>query len=272
MIDYLKKFRLDGKIAFVFGGLGLIGREVSIAYAMAGAKTFVLDLDSEKGHSFEMEMNKKGYSVNFKMFDCADIINIEKNFSLLIKGDNVPNIFINCSYPRTLDWGNSSFKKVTLESYSKNVEIQMNSYAWLARLAAEAMVKGAKNGTIIQIGSTYGTVGQDLTIYEGTDMHENMTYAAIKGGIINLTRLMASYYGQYNIRINTLCPGGLEGHVAGNSDKQNQVFVKQYSQKTPLKRLGRGEEVASTALFLASDAASYITGATVMVDGGWTAI
>jgi len=137
---------------------------------------------------------------------------------------------------------------------------------------AEAMTERGTSGSIIQLGSTYGIVGQDLTVYEGTKMHENMTYAAIKGGITNLTRLMASYYGQYNIRINTLCPGGLEGHVAGKSNTQNQIFVEQYSKKTPLKRLGRAEEVASTALFLASDAASYITGATIMVDGGWTAV
>ena len=133
------------------------------------------------------------------------------------------------------------------------------------------MAKKGNGGSIVQLGSTYGIVGQDLTVYEGTEMHENMTYAAIKGGIAGLTRLMASYYGKYNIRINTLCPGGLKGHTS-KSSTQNPVFVKQYSSKAPLKRLGRSEEIASTALFLASDGASYITGATIMVDGGWTAI
>jgi NAD(P)-dependent dehydrogenase (short-subunit alcohol dehydrogenase family) len=103
-------------------------------------------------------------------------------------------------------------------------------------------------------------------------MHENMTYAAIKGGITNLSRQMASYYGQFKIRVNILCPGGLEGHMAGKSDTQTPVFVEQYSNKTPLKRLAQAKEVASVALFLASDAASYMTGATVMVDGGWTAV
>jgi NAD(P)-dependent dehydrogenase (short-subunit alcohol dehydrogenase family) len=272
MIDYLKKFHLNGKTAFVVGGLGLIGREVSTAFAVAGARTVILDLDSEKGELFEKEMRKKGYNINFRSFDCADMNNIENSFSILLKNNKVPDVFINCSYPKTADWGQSSFKDITLESLNRNVEIQMNSYAWLARLVAEAMVKCAKNGSIIQLGSTYGIVGQDLTVYEGTEMQENMTYAAIKGGITGLTRLMASYYGQYNIRINTLCPGGLKGHVAGKSDTQDPVFIKQYSKKTPLKRLGHPEEVASTALFLASEASSYITGATIMVDGGWTCI
>ena len=152
------------------------------------------------------------------------------------------------------------------------MDIHLNSYAWLGRLAAEAMVKKGNDGSIIQLGSTYGIVGQDLTIYQGTDMHENMTYAAIKGGITNLTRQMAAYYGKFNIRVNTLCPGGLKGHIAGKRDKQNPVFVKQYSKKTPLNRLGLPEEIASTALFLASDASSYITGSTFMVDGGWISV
>ena len=272
MIDYLKKFRLDKKKAFVIGGVGLIGREVSTAFAMAGAKTIVLDLDSERGHSFEMELNKKGYNVSFMTFDCADMDQIDNNFSELIEKTGCPDVFINCSYPRTADWVKSSFQDITLASYQGNVDIHLNSHVWFSRLVAEAMTERGAGGSIIQLGSTYGIVGQDLTVYEDTEMNENMTYAVIKGGISNLTRLMASYYGQFNIRVNTLCPGGLVGHVAGKSDTQNPVFVEQYGNKTPLKRMGRAEEVASTALFLASDAASYMTGATIMVDGGWTAL
>jgi NAD(P)-dependent dehydrogenase (short-subunit alcohol dehydrogenase family) len=272
MIDYLQKFRLDKKTAFVLGGLGLIGRQVSAAFASAGAKTIILDLEIEKAVTVEAEIERAGYDVHCRTFDCGDMEHLEPNFSNIVNKFGCPDIFINCSYPRTEDWGISFFQGVTLTSFRKNVDIHMNSYAWLARLAAEAMVKAKSSGSIIQFGSTYGIVGQDLNVYEGTEMHENMTYAAIKGGITNLTRQMASYYGQFNIRVNTLCPGGLEGHIAGKKDKQNSVFIKQYNKKTPLKRLGQADEIATVALFLASEAASYITGATIMVDGGWTAI
>ncbi len=268
----MKKFRLDGKTAFVIGGLGLIGKEVSVSFISAGAKTIILDLRSEKAEAFEKEVGQANYDAHFRPFDCANMEDLEQNFSNLCDELGCPDIFINCSYPRTEDWEKNSFREVTLASFRENVDIHMNSYALLARLAAEAMVKAVISGSIIQLGSIYGVLGQDLTVYEGTDMHENMAYAAIKGGITSLTRQMASYYGQFNIRINTLCPGGLEGYVAGKSDTQNPVFIEQYSNKNPLKRLGRAEEVASTALFLASEAASYITGATIMVDGGWTAI
>ena len=272
MVDYLKKFRLDGKTAFVVGGLGLIGKEVSTALTVSGAKTVVLDLDNDNGKLLRNEARENKYHIEFELFDCADMKRIETHFVNLIATHGCPDIFINCSYPRTKDWSKSSFTTVTLKSFRENVDIHMNSYAWLARLAGEAMVKDKISGSIIQLGSTYGILGQDLTVYENTGMYENMTYAAIKGGIDNLTRQMASYYGQYNIRINTLCPGGLKGHVAGESDKQVPKFVEQYSKKTPLKRLGRPEEVASVALFLASEASSYITGATIVVDGGWTCV
>ena len=272
MIDSLHKFDLKNKTAFVVGGLGLIGREVSTAFALAGAKIVVLDIESEKKQLFLKKLNDMRCDVIFKNFDCAEMKMLDNNFSTVINENSCPNIFINCSYPCTEDWGDSSFGNIMLESFRKNVDIHMNSYAWLARLAAEEMVKAGNGGSIIQLGSIYGIVGQDLTIYKETNMHENMTYAAIKGGITSLTRQMASYYGQFNIRVNTLCPGGLEGHVAGKSDTQNPLFVKNYCRKVPLKRLGKAKEIASVAHFLASEAASYVTGATIMVDGGWTTI
>ena len=263
---------MDNKLAFVVGGLGLIGKEVSWAFSSAGAKIIILDVNEKEGRLFSKKMQKKGLDVVYKYFDCSDLDKIENSFSRLITNNGTPNILINCSYPRTDDWGKSSFKEIMFSSFRKNVDIHMNSYAWISRLGAETMKGENNSGNIIHLGSIYGVVGQDYSIYEGTNMQGNMTYAAIKGGIINLTRQMASYYGQFNIRVNTICPGGLKGHNAGVSDVQEETFLEQYSSKVPLKRLGNAEEIASTALFLASDAASYITGATLMVDGGWTAI
>ena len=128
------------------------------------------------------------------------------------------------------------------------------------------------NGSLIQLGSIYGFLGQDLSIYKNTQMKENMSYSIIKGGLVNLTRQMASYYGRFGIRVNSICSGGLKGHVAGHSNFQEKHFIKNYEKKVPLKRLGDPEEVANVITFIASDASSYITGSNVLVDGGWTII
>ena len=265
MIDYTNKFKVANKVAWIVGGLGLIGREVVRALSSAGAQTIILDITEEKGIDFENYIKEQGYKASYEKFDCSDLENMDTNFSALFDKYGSCDILVNCSYPRTEDWAQNSFSNISLKSYRNNVDIHMNSYAWLAKLAADGMKSKGKGGSIIQLGSIYGVVGQDLTIYEGTDMGENMTYAAIKGGIANLSRLMASYYGKFNIRVNTLCPGGI-------FDNQNPIFVKNYSNKTPLKRMGKPEEIASVVLFLASEAASYITGGTIMVDGGWTAV
>ena len=103
-------------------------------------------------------------------------------------------------------------------------------------------------------------------------MRENMTYSIIKGGITNLTRQMASFYGKYNIRVNTLAPGTIIGPVAGLAAKQSKIFVNNYLKKNPIKKLGKPSDVAGAAIFLSSEISSYITGSTIVIDGGWTII
>ena len=130
------------------------------------------------------------------------------------------------------------------------------------------MSKNKIHGSILLFSSIYGSYGQDLNLYNKTNMRENMSYSIIKGGIINLVRQMSSYYGQYNIRINSISPGGLYGHTAGKSKSQNQIFLKQYADKPPLGRLGKASEISKSAVFLSSPSASYITGASLIIDGG----
>ena len=175
----------------------------------------------------------------------------------------------NCGkYPQLLPPTAQSCNISTLQRMIKNVEIHMNSYAWLAKMVAEKMVKHKIRGSIISLNSIYGLLGQDTNIYEKTSMTENMPYTMIKGGLVNLTRQMASHYGRFGVRVNNICSGGLMGHVAGKSNKQEKQFIKNYEKKVPLKRLGNSEEVANVVTFIASDAASYDTGQTYYIDGG----
>lgn len=262
-MSYNQKIRLDKKKVFILGGSGLIGQQIVFNLTSLGAKIIVLDI--KKNKSFKN-------NIIFKKFDCSPTSSIEQRYKKVMKKYGCPEIFINCSYPRTFDWKKNTFKKNNFSSMQKNIDLQMSTHAWLSRLSAEGMVKSKIKGGIINIGSIYGLLGQDMTIYEGTSMHENMTYPLIKGGLVNFTRQMASYYGKFGIRVNNVCAGGLKGHVAGKSISQDKKFIRNYSKKVPLKRLGNPEEVANVVTFLASEAASYVTGSNIVVDGGWSVI
>ena len=263
IIDYLEKFSLRNKTAYVTGAAGLLGSEISCALATAGAETIMLDINESVGKSVEEELRAKGFKACYERFDITDLKNINSVCSELITKYDRMDVWVNCAYPRTNDWGDK-VEMLFLESWQKNVDMHLNSTAWLNRTVAMIM-KSQGSGSIINMGSTYGVVGNDFTIYVDTEMTGPMAYSVIKGGIVNLTRYMASYFGPHNVRVNNVCPGGIFDH-------QDPIFVKNYSLRTPLGRMGKADEIASVVLFLASNAASYITGATIMVDGGWTAI
>lgn len=271
-INYRDIFSLKNKTTIILGGAGLIGKEISLAYSIYGSKVVILDNNINKAKEIVKTINSKGYDAEFLFFDSNNSNHIKNKFNDILKNLKKIDVFINCSYPHTKDWAYNSFKKIKLDSLKKNIECHLISYSWLSRSVANYMVTKKINGSIINLASIYGLVGQNLNVYKDTQMNENMTYSIIKGGIINLTRQMASYYGQYNIRINSISPGGLLGHVVGRGKKQNKKFIKQYSKLVPLKRLGNPSEIVGVSLLLGSNASTYITGSNLIVDGGWVSI
>jgi len=268
MQNYNNKFSLKGKTCFVLGGSGLLGAEICHAFLDFGAKVICLDVDFER----VKHLSARGENFILEDFDCTKTESLEKKIISLVDLHSCPDVFINSSYPRTSDWPDSSFKELKLESLERNININLVSTSWISKIIAENMRIHSVHGSIIHLGSIYGMLGQNLNIYEGTDMKENVIYSIIKGGLINLTRQMASSYGKFDIRVNCISPGGVEGPVAGKKNKQDEIFIKNYSKNTPLKRLARSDEIGSSAVFLASEGSSYITGINLVVDGGWTAI
>ena len=254
-------FNLDGKTAYVLGGSGLIGAETIKLLNAHKAKVVNLDIKN-----YKKNQKTKNNKQIFEKFDCTKLEKAKEKLVKIFNKNNYPDIFINCSYPKTKNWKNNSFSKIDYKSLKKNIELHLNSSVWITKVVAEEMIKKKIRGSIIQTGSIYGLVGQDENIYLNTKMSENMSYSIIKGGIINFTRQSGSIYGKYGIRINTICPGGVE------DGKQEKNFLKNYKKKVPLKRLAKPSEIASVNLFLSSDASSYITGTAVIVDGGWTCI
>jgi NAD(P)-dependent dehydrogenase (short-subunit alcohol dehydrogenase family) len=263
MIDYTARFRITNKVACVTGGVGLVGLQISTALACAGGKVIILDKDENRGLQEVSKLRNAGYDVSYLYFDIADLEHVERILLDLREQYGSIDIWVNSAYPRTDDWS-CLVEDIPLESWRKNIDIHLNGYAWTSRCVALTM-RDQGGGAIVNLGSIYGVVGNDFNIYQGTDTTGPMAYSAVKGGIVNLGRYLAAYFGKYNIRVNTVCPGGI-------FDNQDPVFVERYCKNTLLNRMGRPDEIASVVLFLVAESAAYITGATVMVDGGWTAI
>jgi len=256
-------YSLNGKIAFVNGGAGLIGEKIVEQFANADAKVVVLDINKKKSAEIIKRLEMQGADVVFEYFDITKLDSIDKTLEALQKKYKRIDIWVNTSFPRTSDWG-KKIEDSLLVSFEKNVSMHLNSYSWISRKVCLVMKK-QKGGSLINFGSIYGVNGPNFNIYDGTKMTSAFAYSAIKGGITNLSRYLASYFGEFNVRVNTICPGGI-------FDNQDKTFVKNYSRQTPLKRMGKPEDIAPTVLFLASDASSYITGTTIIIDGGWSAI
>lgn len=245
---------LENKVIIITGGSGLIGRHIVESAKKAGA--IVVNVDIANSNDIESgELNTD--------------ITTEEGIAELLKTVMVHfgriDGLVNNAYPRTKDWG-TVVEDIPFVSWEQNVHTQMNSVFLLCQKTLEIM-KTQNSGSIVNMGSIYGVVGNDFSLYEEYGGTSPAAYAAIKGGIINLTRYLASYYGKYNIRINCVSPGGVL-----DTTQQHPSFINRYSAKSPLKRLANPEEIAPPVLFLLSDLASYVTGHNLMVDGGWTAI
>lgn len=251
---YKNIFSCEDKVAVVIGGSGLLGKEIVTALSEFGAKVYNADI-----HKAAMGKENTKNLVKSLNLDITSEGSIKRALKKIKNEERRVDILINCAYPKTEDWGNS-FDKTTFTSWKKNVNDHLGGYFLTCKLAGEIMIK-QQVGTIINLGSIYGFVAPDFRIYEGTGMTMPVAYAAIKGGIINLTRYFASYYGRYNIRVNCISPGGIRNN-------QSLKFVNKYSKKTILNRMGAPDDVVGAVIYLSSDASRYVTGVNLIVDGG----
>jgi NAD(P)-dependent dehydrogenase (short-subunit alcohol dehydrogenase family) len=248
---------LKGRTCVVGGANGLIGAAVANALSEAGARVFSLDR--------EFTRKPAGERVTLDLLDEKAL----KTFAdqRLAESRSAPAtewIFVHCAYPRTPDWGTLGFENVSMDQFNENARLQLGGTFLWCRTAVGLLEGLDAKGALINFSSIYGLVGPDLGIYEGTTMQNPSPYAAIKAGVIGLTRYIATVYGPRGIRANVVCPGGVR-------DRQPESFIQAYSERTPLGRMAVPSDIAGAVTFLAGPRADYMTGVVLPVDGGWTA-
>lgn len=243
---------LKDKIILVTGGSGLIGKEL------------VKDINRKGGIAINADI---GILTNLLLgtlqMDITNDQSIQFGIDQIVAEFGRIDGLVNNAYPRTKDWGNK-FEDIDPQSWRKNVDIQLNSYFVCSQKVLKIMAD-QKHGAIVNITSIYGVVGNDFTLYEEYGGTSPAAYSAIKGGLINFTRYLASYYGKKGIRVNCVSPGGIFDH-------QHPSFVRRYESKVPMGRLGNPDDIAPSVSFLLSEDAKYITGQNIIIDGGWTSI
>jgi len=252
-------FDLDGQTTIVTGGAGLIGAVTCEYLAEYGADVVVADYDEESGTAVA---DNFGSDSEYRPLDITDEASVERLVRAVDTECDGIDALVNCAYPRTDAYG-QRFEDVSLDQWNANLSMHLGGYYATCRHVAKVMMDRGDGGRIVNLGSIYGIRAPDFSVYDGTGMTSPVEYAGIKGGVINLTRYLASYLGEYDIRVNAVSPGGV-------FDEQNEQFVEQYEERTPLGRMAEPADVAGAILYLLSPAAAYITGHNLVVDGGWT--
>lgn len=260
-----KNYSLDGKVCVITGGLGLLGREFSKQCAQNGAEVLILDINGKNNgktiNEIKESSNNKG---NVYFYDCniTDTEQIQSVLGQILKKHKKIDCLVNSAYPKNKNYGRK-FEDVTYDDFCENVNLHLGGYFLITKEISKIMKK-QKSGSIVNLASIYGFHAPRFDIYENTEMTVPVEYAAIKGGLINLTKYLASYLGPYNIRVNAISPGGI-------FDNQDSKFVDKYVQYVKCeKRMANPNDLQGILLFLLSDDSSYLTGQNIVVDGGWT--
>jgi NAD(P)-dependent dehydrogenase (short-subunit alcohol dehydrogenase family) len=255
---------LNGKTALITGGLGYLGRELCAEFAMQGTNLIVLDKDRKDVDLFS-ELQRKGVKVDFWNVDFESRESraavIEKISTKYCSLDILINNAAYVGSTNASGWA-VPFEDQSISTWNKALEVNLTTPFHLVQ-GFEKILRNSNAPAIVNIGSIYGSHGPDWELYKGTDMGNPAGYAASKGGLIQLTRWLATTLSPA-IRVNCVSPGGIERN-------QETDFVERYENRTPLKRMATEKEIVSAILFLSSSSASYITGQNIHVDGGWTA-
>jgi NAD(P)-dependent dehydrogenase (short-subunit alcohol dehydrogenase family) len=268
----MEKFKdLKNKVILISGATGLIGNNLIKEYLNHEAEVYGIDIDRKKINFQLNEFKKKFPRSKISLLKC-DITKeneVKKIIKHILNKSKKIDTLINNAATKTKKLKNffKSFQDFNLSDWKKIMDVNVNGAFLLSREVSKAMIR-KKSGNIISIASIQGVVGNDKSLYksskfQGIPMSSPAVYSTSKSALIGLTRYLATYLGEFNIRSNSISPGGIKG-------AQNKKFIQNYSKKVPLKRMGEVDEIVQCVLFLSSNKSSYISGQNIIVDGGYT--
>ena len=280
MASFPDLFDLTGRVAVVTGGAGLLGSEFCQTLFEANATTIIADINELAATDLAGSLNESVKSGEIEpraipmVVDIATKRSVGTLFEKVAEDHKQVDILVNAAAidpkfdPESLGASNSEFgfEDYPLELWKHALDTNLTGI-FLCCQAAGKLMKAQGRGVIVNVSSIYGMVGPDQRIYQSDEKPERYKpayYSTTKAGILGLTRYLAAYYRNKNIRVNALTPGGV-------FNEHDQEFVDIYSSRTILGRMGEKNEMNGALLFLASDASTYMTGSNLVVDGGWTA-
>jgi NAD(P)-dependent dehydrogenase (short-subunit alcohol dehydrogenase family) len=253
-------FSLEGKEVWVFGGAGYLGQSTVTLLRDAGADVLCADL-GDRADSF-VRANQFGASVVAASLDIGDPKATAHFVDQQVKQRGVPHGVVNLTFASTA----KALEELTEKDFDDSNHVGLTATFLLAREVGMRMAQARRGGSIVLFSSMYGSVSPDPLIYEAPMNKNPIEYGVGKAGIIQMTRYLAVHWGRQNVRCNCISPGPFPNPGV---QAANPGFVDRLAQKSPLGRIGQPEEIAGAVQFLLSDAASYITGQNLFLDGGW---
>jgi 3-oxoacyl-[acyl-carrier protein] reductase len=247
--------RLNHKIALITGGANGIGQAIAVKFADEGARVFIADLDAQAGKQTVADICSRGGKAIFLKCDVSKATQVQRVVKQALRHSPIDVLCNNAAYISET-WHSSA--DAPAAEWEKCLRVSLMGTQLFTQAVLPGMIK-SRQGTIINISSVQGLVAG----------RNSAAYTTVKHGLIGFTRSVAYDFGPHNIRCNAICPGAIKTRIsppAGSELHQRQI------SKTFLGRVGEPHEVAAAALFLASDESSYVTGAVLVVDGGWTAM
>jgi NAD(P)-dependent dehydrogenase (short-subunit alcohol dehydrogenase family) len=255
-----KLFSLENKCALVIGGAGKIGYSMAEALGEAGARVYIGSTQKNNYENAMKKLNTAGINSKGIRVDQSNEKEVINCLNYIENDYKTPDVLINCGVERPM----KQFFDDEIIKWDRSMEVNARGLFIVCRTFAKAMAK-AGGGSIINVSSIYGIVAPDSKLYEGTDMQTEPDYPYNKGGMIMFSKYLAAKFAKQNVRVNVVAPGGFYNN-------QEETFYSQYCNKVPMGRMAKHEDMKGVAVFLASEAAQYITGATIPVDGGFSII